>query len=738
MEKWNIVLLNLTVDKTISGVNRYMELLSKGLSQCPDLVVHQIVLLQKKDMLLYSIQKKGESVVACIMLPVNMNPIVSGIYWMDKYAEVVADLLLPYFLGMEHLIWHTHCINLSQLAVLLKKGAGGNIVTHLHCIPWKFAVENNPPRFNELYWKYQERQYDVFKDAPLENLTYRISDHIICVTSSGKDYLSQAIQVSPERVSVVYNGAEDVSSEFREPEKTGDINILYVGRISKEKGVPDLLEALLRVKKRGYHFKIILVGSGNKKLIETLREKYSCLKPDFRGQLNFEEVKMLYKGAAIGIIPSLHEQCSYVAIEMAMFGLPMIVTDVDGLGEIFTDGVNALKVPCLFDRLEGLRPDVTILAKQVMSLIDCHDLRVKLGHEVRKLYIERFSLEQMVKDTVEIYIKTGTQILEDPIKFRQKKSADLTIILPFRKTGVKVIQVIAGLKKFCDYPYHLLLINDASDNTFDFGQIANEYPGIKYLVNEKRLGLGGCWDKGVALADTEYVLLLDENIRISSDVLSPLMYYCKDLPESLVCLQSRLWTYGKAGCSYCLKSNPVTRGGAIDFSGIRGPMTLTWEFLNEGDGYKQSMEVPCVRGHAYCIKKDYYLYLHGCNGLIDGGYEDAFLSAKVWLQGGKCLLFRGTDIGHVYYPSVPWRDNSVALDFEKILFSRLFGGEYGGKLERAVRRHHSQEAMRIMDKYFDILANDIEAEKQYLSGIFTRTFKDLLNINRNDGNRIYP
>lgn len=46
---------------------------------------------------------------------------------------------------------------------------------------------------------------------------------------------------------------------------------------------------------------------------------------------------------------SLQEQHSYAAIEMAMFGMPMIITAVDGLDEMFVDEISCLKVNTLFD-----------------------------------------------------------------------------------------------------------------------------------------------------------------------------------------------------------------------------------------------------------------------------------------------------------------------------------------------------------------------------------------------------
>ena len=57
----------------------------------------------------------------------------------------------------------------------------------------------------------------------------------------------------------------------------------------------------------------------------------------FTGRLEQEDLYELYQIADLGIMMSMHEQCSYVAIEMMMFGLPIIGTDSTGLNEMLEE-----------------------------------------------------------------------------------------------------------------------------------------------------------------------------------------------------------------------------------------------------------------------------------------------------------------------------------------------------------------------------------------------------------------
>lgn len=64
----------------------------------------------------------------------------------------------------------------------------------------------------------------------------------------------------------------------------------------------------------------------------------------FSGRLPKELIYKFYQIADVGILPSFAEQCSYVAIEMMMHGLPIVGTDSTGLSEMIIDGENGYKV----------------------------------------------------------------------------------------------------------------------------------------------------------------------------------------------------------------------------------------------------------------------------------------------------------------------------------------------------------------------------------------------------------
>jgi len=116
-------------------------------------------------------------------------------------------------------------------------------------------------------------------------------------------------------------------------------------------------------------------------------------------------LKKLYIENDIGVIGSLQEQASYTGVEMSMFAMPVITTNVDGLDEMFTDEVNALKVRTGFSSVFGLSVDVEMMANKMIRLMNDKSLRKKIGQNARKLYEQKLSLELMINRTVDVYRK---------------------------------------------------------------------------------------------------------------------------------------------------------------------------------------------------------------------------------------------------------------------------------------------------------------------------------------------
>lgn len=171
------------------------------------------------------------------------------------------------------------------------------------------------------------------------------------------------------------------------PSADKDIRILYIGRILKDKGINELLEAIKYIKPRypSLHFDII--GFCDEKYEEILQEfdEKGLLK--FHGQQN-NVVPFIENCHAI-IQPSYHEGMSNVLLESASSGRPILASNVPGCQETFDEGISGI----------GFE------AKNTQSLIESlerfiqlpYELKVEMGQQGRRKIIREFNREIIIK-----------------------------------------------------------------------------------------------------------------------------------------------------------------------------------------------------------------------------------------------------------------------------------------------------------------------------------------------------
>ena len=125
----------------------------------------------------------------------------------------------------------------------------------------------------------------------------------------------------------------------------------------------------------------------------------------FTGKLSKTKLEELYKSSTIGVIPSLCEQCSYVAIEMMKHGLPIVAAAAPGLKELFINRENALIVPLhmICDVPKRLELHVDELAETIEILLTDKTLRQKLSNKARLSWEQCFTNIHMGKDTLKVY-----------------------------------------------------------------------------------------------------------------------------------------------------------------------------------------------------------------------------------------------------------------------------------------------------------------------------------------------
>lgn len=163
---------------------------------------------------------------------------------------------------------------------------------------------------------------------------------------------------------------------------------LYVGRLSREKGVPDLLEGHARA---GGDIPLKIVGDGPWEA--RLRERYPHA--EFLGRRSKEEVLALLDDARFLAVPSAwYENCPMVVLEAMCMARPVLGSAVGGIPELVADGETGLLHAC---------GDADDIARGLRELWDDPDRCLRMGRAARARAEERFSLERHMHALMDVY-----------------------------------------------------------------------------------------------------------------------------------------------------------------------------------------------------------------------------------------------------------------------------------------------------------------------------------------------
>lgn len=343
-----------------------------------------------------------------IPLPDNPFKIFNNPHALLSFNRETRDILRKYLVGKKNRILHVHTLNLMPLALLIRNKYKCKVISHIHSIAWKYNIDCNFQKFFHLLNSTNDKKQKLYVLGEYE--AYNYADNIICVTKVGKEFVKQMQEVNTPPIYVIPNGLPDTFQHikdgggkvYNEPFK-----IVFVGGTAKTKGVTFLLDAVYNLPLDVRNNIIIIVAGKttyNEKTLIT--KKYYGLNIVFTNWLKHEILEEIYNQADLGAIMSLHEQCSYAAIEMMMHQIPIISSDADGLGEIFHDGDNAMVVPIRYDFEEKeVRIDKQILSKKLTLLIQDSDLRKRIGVKGRIAYIKNYTAKKMTESLILLYYK---------------------------------------------------------------------------------------------------------------------------------------------------------------------------------------------------------------------------------------------------------------------------------------------------------------------------------------------
>ncbi|MBI2101299.1 glycosyltransferase family 4 protein [Candidatus Woesearchaeota archaeon] len=220
------------------------------------------------------------------------------------------------------------------------------------------------------------------------------ADKVIAVSNFTKTKIMDHYGLPPEKIRVVHN-AVDFSQHYYNEDfgiKKTDRIVLFLGRITLQKGPDYFVHAAKKVLGHEKNVKFVIAGSGDMEpfIIEKAAELGIADKVLFAGFLNQDDVERAYKMADIYVMPSVSEPFGITALEAMKYKTPSIVSKQSGVSEVVR---HCLKVDFW---------DVDEMSSKIIAL-----LRYKPLHETLKedgyFEVKRFSWDTPAEKCIQVY-----------------------------------------------------------------------------------------------------------------------------------------------------------------------------------------------------------------------------------------------------------------------------------------------------------------------------------------------
>jgi glycogen synthase len=250
-------------------------------------------------------------------------------------------------------------------------------------------------------WKADQLGSGYLLSSWIEKTAVEAADRVIAVSAKMRDDIIQYFDVDPRKAVTIHNGIDP--DQFRRTTKKDALAkwgvtepyVLFVGRITDQKGIFHLLEA---APKMPPGVQVVLCASApDTPEIEQRLKKALPSHPNVKwipAMVPVEEVTQLYSNAAVFACPSVYEPFGLINLEAMACGTPVVASAVGGILEVVEDGQTGLLVP-------PAKPDE--LAAAIRTVLDDPQRARQMGAAGRKRVEDKFSWASVAERTEQVY-----------------------------------------------------------------------------------------------------------------------------------------------------------------------------------------------------------------------------------------------------------------------------------------------------------------------------------------------
>ncbi len=303
---------------------------------------------------------------------------------------------------------HTHTWYVAMAGFLAKK---------LYGIPFLMTIHSLEPL---RAWKAEQLGAGYALSSWMEKTAILEADAIIAVSEATRKDVLDCYPVAPERVHVIYNGID--LSEYR---KSSDISalrrhgvdperpyVLFVGRITRQKGVTHLVDAIRHLP-GGAQVVLCAGAPDTAEIAAEMRRKVEearSFNPNViwvEAMLPRQDAIQLYSHARIFCCPSVYEPFGIINLEAMACEAPVVASATGGIREVVVDGETGYLVPFEQEPETGFPVDADRfardLAARITELLEDPALCRRFGQAGRRRVETIFSWSGIAAQTIDLY-----------------------------------------------------------------------------------------------------------------------------------------------------------------------------------------------------------------------------------------------------------------------------------------------------------------------------------------------
>lgn len=324
----------------------------------------------------------------------EINRITDFEAYRQGYTQNIYDLAAQLHAERAFDLVHTHDWYSAEAGIRLTQDWGLPSVATIHLFPMPIDI-------------WQRRLCDA-------------ADVVIAVSRSICDDALTKYHLSPDKVKLVYNAIDP--AQLTTATARGDLLhqpayqfladpslklVVLSGRIHPQKGIDLLLQSIPEVLQQIDRVHWVVCGGGG--IAEQTLPRYKPLIEPYQhaitltGHVPRQEALGWKRLADVVVAPSRYEPFGLSVLEAMLLGKPVIVADVDGLGELVVDGESGLKLPLDHVTPDGNAVSPSALAQAQIRLLRDEALAQRLGHTARDYADLHFNYRQFIEQTLEVY-----------------------------------------------------------------------------------------------------------------------------------------------------------------------------------------------------------------------------------------------------------------------------------------------------------------------------------------------